>query len=323
LLAAARIEPDVAAPLRRVLAEYAAIDNLVGPGRLLPLLPAQLALLEDLLRRVDGDARLELLDVAARGAEFLGWLYQDAGDPGAAAVWSGRALDYALQLGDPRLVSYVLMRKSNIASDAQDGGTALDLARAALRDWDRLTPRLRAVALRQEAHAHALRRDALACARALDRAMTWVMDGRSGGPEFDLTAYCTPAYVGMEAAASWIQLGRPKQAIATFEQRLTVWPPGYKRDLGLCLARLAVAHAAARDLERAQAVGQQAAAVVRETRSARSVRELARLDGEVARWGTVPEMAELRRTLREVTGPAYPPDRAPAPQPAGGGLAWA
>jgi hypothetical protein len=101
LLAAARIEPDVAAPLRRVLAEYAAIDNLVGPGQLLPLLPGQLALLEELLRRVDGDARAELLDVAARGAEFLGWLYQDAGDLARASVWSGRALDYALQLVQP------------------------------------------------------------------------------------------------------------------------------------------------------------------------------------------------------------------------------
>ena len=52
---------------------------------------------------------------------------------------------------------------------------------------------------------------------------------------------------------------------------------------------------------------------MRETRSARSLRELARLDSEVARWGAVPEVAQLRRTLREVTGRL--PQRAACPRP--------
>jgi transcriptional regulator with XRE-family HTH domain len=313
--------------LRRVLAEYATVDNLIGPGALLAVVPAQLAAVEQLLEGAEPDARGELLDVAARCAELAGWVHQDAGDLRAADRWTARAADYALGSGDPRLVSYVLMRRSNVASDAGDAGRALALARAALREGDRLTPQLRAVALRQEAHAHALRGDAPACARALDRAMAEVLTKRSTEPEFDLTAYCTPGYVGMEAAACWLQLGQPKQAIATLQERRNAWPAGYKRDLGLCLARLAVAHAADRDLEQAAAVGQQAIAVVSEARSARALRELARLDTLVRRWDGASAAAELVPGLRLLTRSPAPaaggdPEEAPEGQPVIGGWPW-
>ena len=295
--------PELTDHLRRVLAEFSSLDNLLGPGPLLTVVPAQLAAVEQLLSDASPEVRGELLDVAARCAELAGWVHQDAGDLVTADRWTARAVDYALAGGDPRLVSYVLMRRSNIASDGHDAGRALALAQAALRDADRLTPQLRAVALRQEAHAHALRHDAPASARALDHAMGELLGSGDGEPEFDLTAYCTPGYVGMEAAACWIQLGEPERAIATFERRLSAWPAGYKRDLGLCLARLALAHAAHRDLEQAEAVGLQAVAVVRETRSARSLRELARLEALLARWDGAPETTELRRALQGVTLP--------------------
>jgi tetratricopeptide (TPR) repeat protein len=295
--------PDAAGHLRRLLAEFSSLDNLLGPGSLLAVVPAQLAAVEQLLGDVCPAARGALLDVTARCAELAGWVHQDAGDLQAADRWTARAADYALASGDPRLVSYVLMRRSNVASDAGDAQRALGLAQAALREGERLTPQLRAVALRQEAHAHALRRDGAACARALDHAMAEVVAGGSAEPEFDLTAYCTPGYVGMEAAACWIQLGEPKRAIATLENRLSAWPLGYKRDLGLCLARLAVAHAANRDLEQARAVGQQALAVVRETHSARTLRELGRLATLLRRWAGAPEAIELTRGLHAVARP--------------------
>lgn len=296
--------PDAAGHLRRLLAEFSSLDNLLGPGSLLAVVPAQLGAVEQLLGDATPTARGALLDVAARCAELAGWVHQDAGDLRAADQWTARAVDYALAGGDPRLVSYVLMRRSNVASDAGDAPRALGLAQAALREGERLTPQLRAVALRQEAHAHALRRDSAACARALDHAMAEVVAGGGAEPEFDLTAYCTPGYVGMEAAACWIQLGEPKRAIATFEDRLSAWPLGYKRDLGLCLARLAVAHAADRDLEQARAVGQQAIAVVRDTHSARTLRELGRLASLAQEWNDAPEAAELARALQAVVRPA-------------------
>lgn len=315
--------PELAAHLRRVLAEYASLDNLIGPSSLLAVVPAQLAAVEQLLGVASPAASGELLGVAARCAELAGWVHQDAGDLRAADRWTARAVDYALAGRDTRLVSYIVMRRSNVASDAGDAPRALGLAQAALREGDRLTPQLRAVALRQEAHGHALRGDGPACARALDDAMGEVLAGGNPEPEFDLTAYCTPGYIGMEAASCWIQLGQPKRAIATLEDGLTTWPPGYKRDLGLCLARLAVAHAADRDLEQAEAVGQQAIAVVRETHSARTLRELVRLDTLLRQWDGAPEATDLRRALREVTRPLAAPQRRERTQQSGSGeLPW-
>jgi tetratricopeptide (TPR) repeat protein len=315
--------PDAAGHLRRLLAEFSSLDNLLGPGSLLAVVPAQLAAVEQLLGDVGPAARGALLDVAARCAELAGWVHQDAGDLRAADRWTARAVDYALASGDPRLVSYVLMRRSNVASDAGDAQRALGLAQAALREGDRLTPQLRAVALRQEAHAHALRRDGAACARALDHAMAAVIAGGSAEPEFDLTAYCTPGYVGMEAAACWIQLGEPKRAIATLEDRLSSWPSSYKRDLGLYLARLAVAHAADGDLEQARVIGQQALAVVRDTHSARTLRELNRLATLLRRWNGVPGATELTRALHALARPTDDPQDDEAGQPIErGGVRW-
>jgi len=289
--------PELAGSLRRVLVEFSSVDNLVGPGSLLAVVPAQLAAVERLLGDASPDVQGSLLDVAARCAELAGWVHQDAGDLRTADQWTARAVDYALGSGDPQLISYVLMRRSNVASDAEDAGRALGLAQAALREGARLTPQLRAVALRQEAHAHSLRQDTTACAQALDRAMAEVVANGHTEPEFDLTAYCTPGYISMEAAACWLQLGQPKRAIGTFEHRLSTWPAGYKRDLGLCLARLAVAHAADRDFEQAGVVGHQAMSVVREARSARAMRELARLATLLRGWDGTPEAAELQRAL--------------------------
>ena len=126
----------------------------------------------------------------------------------------------------------------------------------------------------------------------------------------------------MEAAACWLQLGQPKQAIATFEHQLSTWPAGYKRDLGLCLARLAVAHAADLEFEQAGIVGQQAIRVVQEARSARALRELSRLDTLLRGWSGAPEAAKLRRALEALMSPVTLATGTLAYQTAGEGQLW-
>lgn len=80
-----------------------------------------------------GRNRGDLLYVAARFAEFTGWLHQDAGDLHAAMRWSNTALDLAQEAGDAHLTSYIRMRKSNIASDARKPDLTIAFARAALQ----------------------------------------------------------------------------------------------------------------------------------------------------------------------------------------------
>jgi hypothetical protein len=60
-------------------------------------------------------------------------------------------------------------------------------------------------------------------------------------------------------------LGQPHQAVVTFQHGLATLPAPYQRDRAVNLARLAVAHAASQEPERACAIAQEAAAIVHST----------------------------------------------------------
>jgi transcriptional regulator with XRE-family HTH domain len=293
-----RLDPEAIRRLRTILLEYARIDNLLGPAHLLDLMALHLNFIGELLTIASGQVRTELLTVGAWYAEFAGWLYQDAGNPQAASYWTDRALSWIQTADDPLRVSYVLMRKSNQASSLGDAARTLGLAQAALRGQDCLSPRVRALALRQKARGHALAGDATACARALDAAKAEAADPDDhGDDDRALTGYCTPSYIDGEAADCWMLLGQPRKAVAILEHGLTEWPAQYQRDRGLNLARLAVAHAADREPEQACAVAQQAAAIINNTWSARSTAELRRLPVLLAPWPDLAPVVELRETL--------------------------
>ena len=157
--------------------------------------------------------------------------------------WTDRALEYAVELDDRRVISYVLMRKSNIATDAGQPGHGLGLANAALKQEQQLTPRLRAVVLRQRANAHALFAEAADFAEDTENALVQATDGMAQ-EEPDYAPYCTPSYVEMEAGACWLRLGAAGSAVPVFEDSRARWTAAEQvRDHALCLARLATAYA--------------------------------------------------------------------------------
>ena len=71
-----------------------------------------------------GADRAEMLRFACRFTEFGGWVFQDAADLVCAMHWTDRALDYALELGDQRVIAYTLMRKAMIATENGNPATA-------------------------------------------------------------------------------------------------------------------------------------------------------------------------------------------------------
>jgi hypothetical protein len=244
-----RTESALADSLLGTLDLYSEMDNLAGPQSLVNIAPAQLRFVESLLADTHGKDREQLLYVGARYAEFAGWVYQDTGALNSAMQMSSVALDYAQEVGDETLISYILMRRSNIATDAKRPELALKLADTALDKATRLPPSYRAVALRQRAHASAQLDQPDDCARTLELAFKFA--GGSADSEKDLAQYCTPEYVEMEAAHCWIELGQADKAIETLQHSLAAWKPEFRRDLGLCLARLAVAHASSDQIENA------------------------------------------------------------------------
>jgi hypothetical protein len=101
-----------------------------------------------------------------------------------------------------------MMRKSNVATESGKPGHGLGLANAALNAFNALTPRMRATALRAQANAYALLSERRDFEASVDQALVQASNGIAQEAP-DLTPYCTPSYVAMEARMSWVQLGQP------------------------------------------------------------------------------------------------------------------
>lgn len=268
------VEAGLAESLTHAMHHYVSIDNLHGPRSLIPLVSRQTSSVVATLPHLSGRERRQLLYVAARYAELTGWLLQDDVKLDLAMAWTNVALDLAVEADDLPLQAYVWMRKSNIASDARRADLAMGLADAGLRHMSRLSPGLRAVSLRQRAHSQALAGDYDSCAHSLDQAYAAVDDVV---PEpGDIAGYCTANYIEMEAAHCLIELGRPDEAIGTYRRAIAEWPDAYRRDHGLCLARLACAHAIAGDLDNAIDAASHSLHLLTLTRSGRSTVQLER-----------------------------------------------
>ncbi|MGW5191968.1 helix-turn-helix domain-containing protein [Kribbella sp. NPDC004138] len=287
--------PSVADSLLLTLQQYAATDNLAGSRSLVPVVPHQVKFIEDLVGNSRGHGQTQLLYVAARFAEFAGWVNQDAGDLREAMRWSNIALDYAQEAEDSHLTSYIQMRKSSIASDANKPNLALGFAKEALQNGSALSPQVRAVAYRQAAQAYAISGDATGCARMLQQA--YELANQPVEDENDIARYCTPSYIEMEAANCWVELEKPNEAIKTLHQGLKVWQPEFRRDLGLCLSRLAVAYAISEEPDNAVAVAQQSLSIAANTRSQRIVGQLARVPGLLTTIGAGDQAKQLQRQL--------------------------
>ena len=288
--------------LRSMLAANIEADMEMGPALSLPAIRSQLPLIQSLCHQARGGQRLATLRLGIEFNEFCGWLYQDCAKYERAMACTTMALDLAAELDDPRVLSYVLMRESNIATDAGQPGRAAGLANAALARSRQLTPRLRAVALRQKANAHALLGERKDFERARDQACVQAAASTSQHDD-DAAAYCTPCYVEMEAGASLVQLGRPAAAVAIFEECRALWPAGKERDRVLCVARLATAYAGVGAPDVACAIVSEVLAPPRQITSARVSAELDRLRHKLAPWARQQAVADFRASLAAVGTP--------------------
>ena len=104
----------------------------------------------------------------------------------------------------------------------------------------------------------------------------------------------------MEAAHCWIELGQADKAIGTLQHSLEGWKPEFRRDLGLCLARLAVAHASSGQIENALIVADRALEIARETKSFRTADQLARIPGILIERGAGDEARRFDRSIRSL-----------------------
>lgn len=265
--------------------------------RLPRFVSAQFQLIDKLVRSAKGETRRGLLRVGAAYAALVGWLYQDAGDLGAAAFWRGVTQEIAARARDPHLVGYSLVNLAQVRTDLGDGHGVIDLCEAVL-DGDRVVPKVRVMAMQQQAHGASLTGDRTAVDRLIDTAgglISRVDDDLPWGN----ACRRTPGYLEVQRATCYGRLGLGGEAESLWSQVLDAVPTTARRDRGVYLARHATAAAVARQPEQALEIARAAVEIAAETRSARMLRELRALEREMRPWHDAP----VGRDLAEVLAP--------------------
>jgi hypothetical protein len=251
-------------------------DMMLGPRELISTVTAQHVLISNLGATARGETRLALLRSSAAYASLIGWLHQDAGDLDTSSVWRGVALEVAQRSRDPQLVAYALLNRASVRTDLADGLGALDLCGAVLADAGRLSPKMRVLALQQQAHGASLVGDRATVDSALDQAAPLVERCDDGLP-WGNACRRTSAYLEVQRATCYGRLGLATAAAGLWRQILDTTPANARRDRGVFLARQATACVQSGDVGRAVDAGRLAAALAVETGSVRIRRELAGL----------------------------------------------
>jgi transcriptional regulator with XRE-family HTH domain len=298
----------VLSAFREIHRGYVEADRLMGSMCITGPIRLQMPVVERVCEVTRGADRAEMLRFACQFTEFGGWVFQDAGDLVCGMHWTDRALDYALELGDQRVIAYTLMRKAMIATEGGNPVQGLGIANSAFEHADALTPRLRAVILRQRSYSNAVLGELIASARDSDAAIIEALAGEKQG-EADRAPYCTSTYAAMEAGASWVLLGHPKTALPILEKSRSEWLDRTQlRDFALCVARLATAYAAAGELEQACAATAEALALAQGLGSRRVVGQLDLLYRRLSRWRQDPAVAGVRGRLKVLVD-SFQPER--------------
>jgi hypothetical protein len=298
----ARIDSEVLGYFRRTLDEFYKADKMLGPGRLIGPVLAQINVLDGLRASARPPYADPLLQVLAQHGEMAGWLLQDSGNLDAAAAWSRRAAEWAQCAGDASMTAYMLVRQSNISALAGDHAAVVQLAAAARRTPGTVDPKLTALALQQQARGHARLGEQHECFTLLDQAAETL------ARHPDVTVPGAPAYLHhydlrtlTEQSAACYQLtGQADKAVTILEDTIAGMKPALTRDRGHLTAKLAVALTRTRqpDPARAGALGLDALAAARQTGSARILGELSTLNQRLAsQWPGHPASRSIREAL--------------------------
>lgn len=296
-------EPTVAS-FRTIFDQVRQLGQWVSPGLLIPQLGPQVDALGQIAARSGPDGRDAALVLAARFAEYAGWLAQESGDDQTATWWTRRAVALATAGGDGDMEAYAMVRYGLIALYRHDAIATVELARAA--QAAATNPRIRGLAAQREAQGHAVAGDYDACMRALERSTTLLSAAQAGG-EPVIGSSNVADVVAMTTGWCLFDLGQPEEAARILGAELARIPPGAMRARARWGARLALAHASAGDPRAActavtavlDTAGQLDSATVRA-----DLRYLARM---LNRWHADPETRATRLRLTDALNTAVEP----------------
>ncbi len=281
--------------LREISRTYRQLDNRLGGGQLrgtvVQLLDRQVA---PLLAEASftQDTGRQLASVAAELAQLVGWMAYDAEQHGLAQRYLIQGLGLSRLAGDDGLGAEILAAMSQQAVYVARPGQAVDLARVAQAAARKAgSAVLLAECQVAEAHGHAARDDARACARTLgeaERSFGQAVPGEEPG----WLSYFDEAYLAARMAHCFRDLGQGQQA-ARFARQSLHMNEAFVRGRAFNLALLGAALALQGEVTEASAVGAKAVEITAGLRSRRGIRYLLDLRRRLAPYAANPEVQEF------------------------------
>lgn len=269
--------------------QFRRIGQAAGPGSVLPSLIAQAHSLEQLAGRAGTGTRRDLLVLASRYAEYIGWMAQEAGDDSAALWWTDRAVHLAHGGDDRTLASYALVRRSLICLYGGDTVQAVELSERALRSA--APPRVRGLAAQHLAQCLAIDGDHGATMRSLDRARELLALEAVHSEAPVLGASHVPDVVEMFTGWCLYDLGKPRRAAELLDRETARIPAHALRTRSRYGVRRALAHAAAGEIDHACRIATDALSTAGAVGSATIAADLRRLAKVLGRY---PRNAQVR-----------------------------
>ncbi|MBB6416044.1 helix-turn-helix transcriptional regulator [Streptomyces sp. AK010] len=264
-----------------VFDEYRRLGQCSGPALVIPLSSTATGALRGLAHSAPPACSAAVLRLAARFAEYTGWMWQEAGDDRAARWWTEQAARLAASCGDHEMTAYTLLRRAELALYQGDAQTTVDLAEAAGRQARGL--RTRELAAQREAQGYALMGSETQCRRALDRGAELVESARTRTDDAPaLGSTHLPDLAAFVAAWCLRELGESEAAVALLDAGQDTIAPHALRARARHGARLALALADADEIDRACAVARSVAEDVRTTDSATVRADLRQLRSSLA-----------------------------------------
>ncbi|MCB5911802.1 helix-turn-helix domain-containing protein [Streptomyces pinistramenti] len=295
--------PSLEAPFRAQFDQVRQLGQSTDPAVLLPLIESQTRTVTELATSGGARDRQRLLVLAARFAEYAGWMAQEAGDNAGALGWTQEAVELAQAGGDRDLASYALVRRALVTFYDSDAEQTIALAGRA-QDGG-LPPRIRGLAAQREAQGHALAGDERACLNSLDlaRELLGSADATLGtGPVIGTTSVTDPA--AMVTGWCLYDLGRPTAAAETFDRECAHIAPQAFRARTRYGMRRALAHAASGEVEHSCEIAQELLDITLTVPSATVKADIRRLTRELSRFRANRAVRDLQPALARALSPS-------------------
>ncbi|HET9654778.1 MAG TPA: XRE family transcriptional regulator, partial [Kineosporiaceae bacterium] len=272
-------------------------DGSHGPVEALPATLSVIAAIDLAAREVARATSRDLLALAARGAEFAGWLYRDAGALDQATYWYDRATEWAQEAHDPVMQGYILLRRSQMAYDSRDPVRVLSLAEAADAGPWQLPACVQAEVVQQQALGRGMLGATVAeVEQKLGHAWDLLTQDDPGKDTQRLGAVLTADTLTLRAAVCYTESGQGKRAAGLFEQVLATGALSH-RDTGYFTARRAVALARAAEPDTAATLALESAEIATGARSLRTRRVIAEVADTLQAWSDRPAVRALRELV--------------------------